>query len=318
MTTPDLPDQPATTADLTRAGWKRNDIRDACGTGVLRRVVRGVYVPVGLEDTLDLRARSIAKVVGPSHVLIDRSAAWLHGVSTLTLAETETLAPIETAALRGRNPTDRRDVVGRSRDLGVDDVMVVAGVRVTTPLRTALDLGCELRRREAMAGMNDLARLHRFTSLDLAAELPRFKGRRGVVQLKDLVPLVRHVMESPRESWTWLAIADAGLPLPECQLWVDVDGVPTYRLDFGYPVQKVAVEYDGVAAHLAAPEQRRHDEERRRRLQLLGWTVIVVRSGDFTGRSLDRWLDELRAALRGGYSPLRFAPTRREASPYSA
>jgi len=34
--------------------------------------------------------------------------------------------------------------------------------------------------------------------------------------------------------------------------------------------------------------------------------VIVVRIGDFTGDALDRWLDELRAALRPTYSNRRW------------
>ena len=31
------------------------------------------------------------------------------------------------------------------------------------------------------------------------------------------------------------------------------------------------------------------------------WPEIVLREGDFTGARLDRWLDELRAALVPGY-----------------
>ena len=39
----------------------------------------------------------------------------------------------------------------------------------------------------------------------------------------------------------------------------------------------------------------------------LGWTVIVVRNGDFSGVRRDRWLAALRQALRPPYSNKRFA-----------
>lgn len=74
----------------------------------------------------------------------------------------------------------------------------MAGVRVTTPLRTALDLGCLLRAREAIAALDAFARLHGIPTALLTAELPRFKRRRGVRQLRTLVPLVDGRAESAR------------------------------------------------------------------------------------------------------------------------
>ena len=111
--------------------------------------------------------------------------------------------------------------------------------------------------------------------------------------------------ESPRESWTLLAILDAGLPASRQQYWIVVDGVSTYRLDHAYPVQRVAVEYDG-AWHDRTPEQKAADEARRAWLRRNGWTVIVVKRGDFTGARLDGWLLELRAALQDRYTPCRW------------
>jgi hypothetical protein len=184
--------------------------------------------------------------------------------------------------------------------------MEVDGLRVTTPLRTALDLGCNLRRREAFAALNAFARLCGVTADELRAELPAFRRRRGVVQLRELTQLVDPRLESPRESWTLLAIHDAHLPLPEPQVWVDVDGVATYRLDFAYRRRRICIEYDGFDFHERTAEQRRHDQERRAWLLADGWTVIVVRKGDFTGVRLDAWLRELRQALARPYSNRRW------------
>jgi hypothetical protein len=135
----------------------------------------------------------------------------------------------------------------------------------------------------------------------MAGAAVRYFRRRGVVQLRRLIPLADPRAESPRESWTRLEIHDAGLPAPVLQHWVDVDGVPTYRLDHAYPRHRTAVEYDGEEFHDRTEEQRRHDRERRDWLDGDGWTVVVVRKGDFGGGRSDRWLRELRRALRPTY-----------------
>ena len=103
-----------------------------------------------------------------------------------------------------------------------------------------------------------------------------------------------------------LAIHDAGLPLPEPQYWIEIDGVAVYRLDFAYVRMRVAVEYDGIDAHEHTREQREHDEERRAWLRDHGWTVIVVRRGDFSRGALEHWLGELRQALAPSYSNRRW------------
>ncbi len=154
--------------------------------------------------------------------------------------------------LRGRTRTRRGETWGGVRDLAPEDWVELYGVKVTTPLRTALDLGCSLTRRDALAAMDALARLHGLTVAELASRLKRYFRRRGVVQLRALVPLVRPQAESQRESWTRLAMHDFGLPEPELQWWVNVDGVPTYRLDLAYPRARIAIEYDGREHHTRA------------------------------------------------------------------
>lgn len=306
MPTITLPDRPFTAAELTKLGLNRHQLRRLVADGAVRRVVRGAYVATELADSVEIRALAVALVIDEGHVAVDRTAALVHGVDTYTLAEHELGPSLETCALRGRHPTERSGVDGRTRDLLPEDITVVAGVRVTTPWRTALDLGCHLRRREAYAAMNALARAHGLTATDLARGVARFRRRRGVVQLRELVALVDPRVESERESWTLLEIHDAGLPLPTPQLWIVVDGVPTYRLDLAYEHLRICVEYDGKDAHERTPEQKAYDEARRAWLREHGWVVIVVRSGDFTGEARDRWIRELRAALQSGYTSRRW------------
>lgn len=297
-----LPDRPFCAAELDDLGISRPWLRRAIRAGTVRSPFRGVFIPADLADSPDLRASAVGLVLSDHHVICDRTAAWIHGIETYALSELTTLPEIETCALRGHAPTRLQGTDGRSRDLAPHDITIIGGVPVTTPLRTALDLGCHPRRREAMAALNGFARRHGVTSTALLGELPRFRRRRGVVQLRALAGLVEGRVESHRESWVWLELHDHGLPAPEPQHWIEIDDVPTYRLDFAWVLAKVCVEYDGVGWHDKTEQQRRRDRDRRQWLRDHGWTVIVVRLGDFTGDALDRWIDELREALRPSYS----------------
>jgi hypothetical protein len=302
----EYPDHPFTLTQAADLGIKRHRVNLAVRDGVLRRMLRGVFVRTDLLDTIDLRASAAALVVGPTSVVTDRTAAWIHGVDVLTHAEHDVLPPIESCVLRWNTRTRRAGVDGRTRDLAPEDVMVVNGLRVTTPLRTALDLGCHLRRRDALAALDQFMRIHDITHAQLSMAAIRFFRRRGVIQLRQLIPLADPRSESQRESWTRLEIIDAGLPCPQPQYWIEIDGVPTYRLDLAYPRRRVAVEYDGIEFHRTTREQKRRDAERRNFLVKHGWTVIVVGNGDFTGAGLDRWIRELRAALRPAYTNRRW------------
>ena len=302
METP-WPDEPFSRADLCVRDIPPSRLRRALRHGEVRPVVRGVYVPADLEDSLELRARAVAKVVRPHQVVADRTAAWLHGVDAHVYAEHDGVPHVEICALRRHAPTKVPGADGRTRDLSPQDVMTLNGVRVTTPLRTALDLGSCLRRREAFAVLTAMARLHGFVRGDYLCALGRYRRRRGVVQLRELVNHVDPRVESQREAWVLLAILDAGLPAPEPQVWIDVGGVPTYRLDLAYRRRRVCVEYDGEEAHRGREE---YDAERRAWLRGQGWHVIVVLEGDFAEEALDRWLTELREALAAAYSNRRW------------
>ncbi|WP_322937634.1 type IV toxin-antitoxin system AbiEi family antitoxin domain-containing protein [Nocardioides bizhenqiangii] len=303
--TPDIPDGPFTTEDAKGRGITRHTLRRMVREGVVRRVTAGVYAAAALEDTVELRARALALVLAPHQVVCDRTAAWLYGIDLFTSGDLDVLPEIETCAWRGNGPCRRKEVDGRTRDLHNIDVTTIEGVQVTTPLRTALDLACLLERRDALAALDAFRRREGLTLAQLLVGSQRYRRRRGVVQQRELIPLSDPRAESTRESWTRLAIHDEGLPTPDLQVWVEVGGVPTYRLDLAYRRRRIAVEYDGWEAHESTPEQREATRARRKWLRDHGWTVIVVRNGDFTGPALERWLGELKDALASSYSNRR-------------
>lgn len=294
----DFPPSPFTWAEARAAGVSRRCLDDAVACRLVRRVLQGVYVDARLEDTPLLRAQAARRVISPHAVLCDRTAAWVLGCDVHDYRELDVIPPIESYVLRGHDPTDRPECAGGTRDLQPADWCEIDGVRVTTPIRTAMDLGCKLDRRTALAAIDALMRAYGFTIDDMMRMLPRYFRRRGVRRLRTIVTLADPRSESRAESWVRLEIVDRGLPMPVLQHWVRIDGVPTYRLDLAYPHARVAVEYDGEEFH-ATPEQREHDRQRRERLRELGWTVIVLTKADFASERADAWIRRLSEALAG-------------------
>jgi hypothetical protein len=283
---------------LSELGVPPKQLARAVANREVRRVLRGVFVSADAPDTIELRAAAAALVVNPQLVLCDRTAAWMHGVDVLDFRELDLLPPLDTFALRDRSRTARPECRRGQRDLLPEDICIVNGVAVTTPLRTCLDLGCCLSRRRALAALDAFMRQHGVTREDMRRALPRYFRRRGVLQLRQLIPLADGRAESQPESWTRLEIVDAGLPTPQPQFWITVGGRPVFRLDLAYPHAKVAIEYDGREFH-EGDEQREADERRRTWLRNRGWVVIVVDKDSFTPDAVTAWTAELRSALRG-------------------
>lgn len=293
---PRFPDGPFTWPMARDQGISRPDLDRAVAEGRLVRPLLGVYVDADLELTPLGRARAAGLVVSAHTVVRDRTAAWIWGVECFWFAELDGTPPLETCVLRGHEPTERGEVAGITRDLLPEDWTVVEEVRVTKPLRTALDLGCTLSPYAALGAMDALMRRHGFTHAEARALLRRYRRRRGVVQLRRLVALLDPRAESQPESWLRWFIVDWGLPLPEPQLWVTVEGV-LFRVDLAYRRALIAVEYDGEEFH-STPEQREHDGARRAALRRAGWTVIVVTRNGLTREGRETWLTELSGLLR--------------------
>jgi len=293
----DLPSGPFTRYVANRL-FSDAAFRDLLSQGRVRRVLAGVFVDASLDDTIELRCRAAALVISPHAVLCDRTAAWLLGIDVLRFRDHEVVPRLDVIVLRGCHRVERPQIQGGERDLSAADVTEIHGVKVTTPLRTVLDLACHLPRYPALAALDAFMRHYGLTTDQLWNELKRYRRRRGVVQARELVLKASPLAESPRESWTRLAILDSNLPTPVPQYWVKEHGVEVYRLDHAYPKSKIAVEYDGELYHDYTDEQRDRDERRRDWLRSRGWTVIVVTKEGFTDQGRQRWLNELRLALQ--------------------
>jgi very-short-patch-repair endonuclease len=98
------------------------------------------------------------------------------------------------------------------------------------------------------------------------------------------------------ETRTRLLLVAANLPCPVVNevVWAP-DGEYVKRVDMLYPQHKIAIEYDGDQ-HRTDQAQWRDDIRRRRWLEALGWTVIVVVADDII-RDQARLIERVRAAI---------------------
>jgi hypothetical protein len=295
-----LPRQPMTTSQVMELGFSRSDVRRMVEEGVLRRPLRGVYLSAEVLDSPASRAACAALLLPPESIVCDASAAWILGVDVYDQGVDERGVRLDVVAIDGHDRTRRPELLGGKRALAPRDIIELGGVRLTSPLRTACDLACLRGRRRALAVLDQFCRMYELTTEDLAAIMPRYRGRRGCRQLRELAGYADARSESPAESWTRLAIIDAGLPVPTPQVEVDLEGWGQVRLDLAYLHLKIAIEYDGAAFH--GEDRREHDLARRAALRRAGWFVLVVRKEDL---AMGTWLSELRAELKSRRTPAK-------------
>lgn len=161
-------------------------------------------------------------------------------------------------------------------DIDPADWCIVDGVRVTTPLRTAFDIGRMQPPWRALGYLDALTRATELDTRDLARYADAQRRRRHVRQIRELAPLVDARAESPPESWVRLLMVRSELPTPDLQIVVtNRSGNPFVRIDLGYEALKIGVEYDGEDFH-SSQEQSARDESRDASLRELGWTMIRV------------------------------------------
>jgi hypothetical protein len=270
------------------AGISRHALSELVVSGLVRRLLRGVYVPAQTSDSLELRTKALALVVPADAILVDWTACWLW---TGVLAPGEHLDVPEVSLFRPAGAGRLRNRLCRSgeRSFLPGDIAEVGGLHVSTPLRTAWDLARFFHRDIALGGMDALLRLGSFDLDDLVGGVDRFRRQRGVVQLRALAPLADGRSESPAESTLRLRWHDlASLPQPQPQVpVVDASGRELARVDLGIDELRFGVEYDGQEFH-SREKDRSHDTQRRDWLEReYGWLIKAVRRENVYGPTRD-------------------------------
>lgn len=261
-----------------------------------RPILPGVYAPKGQELSLRHRTQGAWLWSRRRAVIAGVAASALHGARWVD-ADT----PIELIFSNTRPPSG---VVAREQTLGNDEVTRVAGFPVTTPARTAYDLGRHLPRNQAVARLDALMRATPFHVDAVLALTQRYPGARGTRRLQSALRLVDGGCASPKESWLRLLLLDAGLPALATQIPVGENYRAVAMLDMGWPEFGVAVEYDGDQ-HRSDRRQYAKDQWRSRKLAELGWIVVRVIAEDKPEEVIER----VRKALlsrgwRPGHAPI--------------
>ena len=283
-------DAPFLRADLAATGVQSWELSWLCAQGYLRRLLETVYVAAQVPDTLDLRVAALNLVVPPDAVITDRSAGWLHGAQMILAPGDHLAVPPVSVFLNREGARLRNDLVDSGeRTLAQTDVMDVRGLQVTTPLRTACDLGRLLSRDWAFAALDSMLRLGAFDRMTLVHEVERFGGMRGVRQLRGFAPRADPRSDSPAESVARLRWQDV-FPLhpPQPQVEVPTPFGWSYWLDLAIEDLLFAVEYDGEEWHRRTTKQKRKDATRRGWLRdKRGWVIHPVTKENLWGPQRD-------------------------------
>ena len=250
---------------------------------------RNVYVATGSELTAKEKAVAAWLWSRREAVVAGLSAAALHGSKWI---DSDFPAELNRP---GRDRTG--GIVLHSDLLERDEVCRIDRMKVTTPARTAFGLGRVLGLETAVIRLDALTQATGVGVDAIGAIAGRHRGARGNKQLRRVLELTDAGAESPQETRTRLLLVSAGLPPPQTQVEVRDDaGRFVARLDMGWPLAKVAVEFDG-AQHWTDPRQRSRDIDRIAELETLGWLIVRV-SGEMLRLRPTVILQRVRVALR--------------------
>lgn len=235
-----------------------------------RAVHRDVYLPRECDLTPTLKAKAAFIWSGRTTTLAGLSAAALLGCRWIDASHP--------AEIVRRNGKPVNGIVIHRNELHRAESCLIAGIPVTTPARTAFDLGRRPGVDKAVIRLDALSNATGLRRADLDGVLERHRGARGIAQLREVLELVDGGAESPQETRTRLVLIRAGLPRPTTQIRVfDECDHLVARVDMGWEQWKVGVEFDG-AHHWTDPVQRARDINRLAELESCGWRIIRVSS----------------------------------------
>lgn len=273
---------------------------EALAAGMLNRyqlrtrydpVYRGVYVPRGTQLTPVDKAEAAWLWSGRRATAAGLSAAALHGCKWI-----DAKLPAE---LNQPSQHKTPGIVLHCDALWDDETCLVRGIAVTTPHRTAFDLGRRHGLTAAVIRVDALLQATKLQLCDMQPLLQRHKGIRGIVQLRQVLGLADDGAESPQETRLRLLYTDARMRPSQTQIEVFGHwGEQVGRIDMGWPEWKVGVQYDGIQ-HWTDPRQRTKDIDQDAEYRELGWRIVRVGADLLRYRQrviIARTRDALRAA----------------------
>jgi hypothetical protein len=203
---------------------------------------------------------------GRNGVITGRAAAALHGALWI-----DATTPIEMIWRSGRPPDG---ILVRNERIDTDDIVLIDGIPVATPERTAFDIARYLPRDLAVRHLDALARATGVKAADVELLGERYPRARGLPRSRAALPLMDGGAESPQETRVRLILIDDGLPAPRTQVKV-TDGVREAFIDMGYDEPMVGFDYDGEH-HQTNRKRYVHDIGRAELVDGQGWVDIHI------------------------------------------
>ncbi len=267
----DLPNSAVfTRAQARSCGWTDAAITRAIDSGRVRRVRHG-YLTCNTDPSLVLDIVAAAQAC-PNGVVSHRSAAalWRIPIVGRRAGRPElTVAPDGIGSLAG---------AGLYRaTLRPDDVESVAGMPVTSPARTAVDLARHLPFTAGVAALDHVLNRRLATADDIDDVLCACWNWPGIRRARHVAAAADGRAESPLESVSRLVFARLGLPAADLQPRIfDARQIFCGRCDFYWDDFGVVGEADGRDKY-DGREVLWEEKERQEGLERLG--IVVVRWG---------------------------------------
>lgn len=275
-------------------GVHQQTFRRMVDNGVLEPVEPRVFGPAGQPRPWKRRMLAVVLSAGDGAVASHRSAARLLAIPTYEAS------PIEISVPSKRKFTHETAIIHESRDVAWVPAWSIDRIPCTPPLRLAVDAGAVLGRTAYTTVVRELRRSHGVTWRQLTAiyRLHSRQGRNGCGPLREQLERyhgLEGIPDSTLEQQALDLMIDGGLPVPVAQHEIQVPGLPSFRIDFAYVAERIAVEIDGP--HHELPDVEDYDRWRQRILEELGWEVLRFKEEDLVYRP-GFVLGEILRALR--------------------
>jgi hypothetical protein len=280
--------------ELRALGWSDSAINRAVRSGRLIRLRRDQFAAV--EANPRLAAIAAQRACGDS-VISHRSGAMMHGTPLYAIAAFRpdlTVQPGQTG--------DVAHALLHRATLRKPDVVMIDGVPVTSPARTAIDLARHVPTVSAVVALDYLLHEQLTTWDELAQTAAECHNWPGIGAVRHALALADGRSESVLESISRLTIARLGLPKPRPQVRVyDEHGIFRGRTDFFWDDFDVFGEADGALKYEEEDTALLEEKERQEGIERLGLTAVRWGWSHAT-----RNTDELRRRVLWGFERARY------------
>jgi len=246
--------------------------------------------------THEQRARAVLPRLRPDQAFSHTTAAAMLGIPLPRRLERDPRIHVTTLgtdqAIRVRGTVGHRARRGRVR------IVHSGTAALTHPADTFIALATLLSRDELIVVGDALVGwLGWCDRAELVAAARRYRGARGIRRVRAALEEIRPGSRSPGETRLRLALTRRGLPQPELNHDVVVDGHWVACVDLAYTEARVAIEYESDL-HRTDDRTFRKDLTRGEHLKDVGWWLVRATADD-VGADVEVFVSRVRRLIGG-------------------